>query len=104
MILFITICVTSFYYSKQGDLFSKESPYAKYVGVANGVIIGVTDFCYMMCCNVIMRNENHKLEEDYNSSFIKKIFIFKFINANVSLIWTVYKERELEKLNNILLG
>ena len=32
------------------------------------------------------------------------MFIFKFINANIAVIFTIYNERNLAKLNQLLIG
>lgn len=97
MVFFITVCVTSFFFSKQGGLLTGSL--SKFAGAVNGVIIAATDFGYMMVSSKLMAKENHKLTADYNASFIKKVFIFKFINANLAVIFTIYNDRNLAQLN-----
>lgn len=72
----------------------------------NGIIIGITNFLYRLASGKMMALENHKYEFEYNNAFIKKIFLFQFINANLSIIVLIYqaKASDLKQLNNLLLG
>ena len=93
---FVTVCVSSFFFSKQ---YSGE-----FAGVINGMIIGTTNFTYRKCLVPLVNLENHKFKEKYNESFVKKLFVFQFINANMGIFYTIYKDRKLKELAFLLLG
>ena len=54
-----------------------------------------------MTAGPLVNLENHKYEEDYNKSYIRKIFWFMFINANVSVIFTIYNDIQEDSENAI---
>ena len=97
VIFFISVSVSSFFLTNQ------YVP-AEYAGMVNGVIIGSTNYAYKTIAEPLLKLENKKFEDEYNNSFIKKLFIFEFINANVSLISTIYSDKDMKKLNQIVLG
>lgn len=62
------------------------------------------DFLYRSLATKLIDLENIRTEKQYQSAFIHKLFIFKIINANLSIILTIYIRRDLASLNNLLLG
>ena len=49
--------------------------------------------------------ENHKYESDYNNSFIKKTFFFKFANANITIVWVIIQtEEDFDSLYSFIFG
>ena len=68
------------------------------------MIIGATNYTYRMCLVPLVKLENHKYEKSFNQSFVKKLFLFQFINANMGIIYTIYKDRNLEDLAYLLIG
>jgi len=97
VIIFVIICVSSF-------LLTKTMITGIMQGVVNGVIIGTTNYLYRMIAVPLSKLENRKFEEDYNSTLIKKLFFFNFINANISLIYTLYTKLDITEMNNLLIG
>lgn len=94
--LFVSISVGSFFATKQ---------YAgSYSGVLNSVLIGITNAAYKMSSSPMLNMENHKYEVEYISGFIQKIFVFQFINSNLSIIYLIYNDRDLQNLNTLLFG
>ena len=63
-------------------------------GIINGAIAGGTDAIYKTFAEKLNDLENHKYESDYNNSFIKKTFFFKFTNANITIIWKIINTTE----------
>lgn len=51
-----------------------------------------------------MKQENHKYKDSYERTFTYKLFIFKFINTNISLFYTAFVERSFSSLYTLLLG
>ena len=117
VILFIFICMISFYYSKALTEFSPEDRakpelktklqiYGVLAGVVNNVIIGVTNFFYQKILEPMVNFENHKYQVDHNIAFVRKLFFFQFINANMSIFWSIYfvDDNDLDQLNLLLVG
>jgi hypothetical protein len=49
--------------------------------------------------------ENHKHESEYNTSFIKKTFFFKFMNANLSVMWKIIQtDSDFDQLYYFIFG
>lgn len=67
---FVAICVGTYFFSKQYISDSLIN------GIVNGAIIGATNFAYRKVAAPLTEMENHKGVEEFNSSFIKKLFIF----------------------------
>lgn len=64
------------------------------IGVVNGVVIAVIDFLYSSIATYFVNIENHKYHDSYEKSYVYKIFIFKFINTNLSLFYTAFTEED----------
>ena len=96
-VFFISICVSSYFTTKTMLTGSLK----QFGGVINGIIIGATNYLYRMTAGPLVNLENHKYEEDYNKSYIRKIFWFMFINANVSIIFTIYNDIQQDSDNAI---
>lgn len=95
--LFLSICVISFFLTK--------TMAGQYAGALNATIIGTTNFLYRLSIGRMMTLENHKYEYKYNEAYISKIFVFQFINANISIIVMIYQanQDDLEALNLLLI-
>jgi hypothetical protein len=48
--------------------------------------------------------ENHKSEDEYERSFVFKLFAFKFVNTNIPLFWLGFVERNFAELYLHLVG
>lgn len=81
---FIGICVASFYLTRtklveafKNNVDSGLSAYASALaGSANSVFIAITNKAYKIVASKLIKLENHKYENDYQASFITKMFIF----------------------------
>lgn len=74
------------------------------IGVINGVVIAVIDFLYSSIATYFVNIENHKYHDSYEKSYVYKIFIFKFINTNLSLFYTAFNEQDFNQLYYLILG
>ena len=79
---FISISVASFFLTK--DYMGRLA------GITNSIIIFITNFTYKKLLQLMTTFEDHKYQSDYTKSFIIKIFAFQIINANLSLITSIY--------------
>jgi len=73
-------------------------------GVINGFAISFVNFIYQRLASWFVYLENHKHADTYEISLIYKLFIFKFINTNISLFWTGFVTRDFEALYLLLIG
>lgn len=62
------------------------------IGVINGVVIAIIDFLYSTIATYFVSIENHKYYDSYEKSYVYKMFIFKFINTNLSLFYTAFSQ------------
>lgn len=74
------------------------------IGVINGVVIAIIDFLYSTIATYFVNIENHKYHDSYEKSYVYKIFIFKFINTNLSLFYTAFSEQDFNQLYYLILG
>jgi hypothetical protein len=51
----------------------------------------IFDFIYSKLALLFVNLENHKYEDSYEKSYVFKIFIFKFINTNISIFYTAFR-------------
>lgn len=73
-------------------------------GILNGVIIAVIDKIYSIIATYFVNFENHKYKDSYEKSYVYKIFIFKFVNTNLSLFYTAFNDRDFSSLYYLILG
>lgn len=100
MTILITITVTVFLLLKQVDL-------GIYTGVINGLVSSITSYTFTMTVVWFNTKENHKHEDQFINSLIQKVFFFKFINTNITIIWTIYQTDEnadFQKLYSYIFG
>ena len=86
MLVFISACIFSFWITQE---YSND--FGVYTGVLNGVIIAIVNFCYQKVTEPMVILENHKYQDTYIKSFTFRLFIFKFVNTNLSLVYTIYQ-------------
>lgn len=103
MVFFVALCIATFLFIKK---YSKDrgDTLKLFAGAINAAIIGATNYLYRTVATPLVRLENIKFEEDFNNALTRKIFIFQFVNANVSIIYSIYTETNLKSLNILLLG
>ena len=85
-----------------GGLFQRL--YYIELGMANSVYIFIFNKVYKKIYFYISRLDNHKYEKDYISAFIKNLGIMSIINQNLSVIHTIYLDRSLKQVNELLIG
>ena len=73
-------------------------------GIINGIIIAIIDAIYSFVAAFFIEYENHKYQDSYEKSYVYKIFIFKFVNTNLSLFYTAFNDRNFHTLYYLLLG
>lgn len=66
------------------------------IGVVNGIVIALIDFMYSSIATYFVEIENHKYQDSYERSYVYKIFIFKFINTNLSIFYTAFNDRSFD--------
>ena len=103
MVFFVVLCIATFLFIKK---YSKDrgDTLKLFAGAINAAIIGATNYLYRTVATPLVELENIKFEEDHNNALTRKIFIFQFVNANVSIIYSIYTETNLKSLNILLLG
>ncbi len=78
----------------QNDTYENEF-FEKYksiiIGIVNTIIINIINAIYCYTSTLFMRWENHKYHDSYETSFVFKLFIFKFINTNISIFYTAFR-------------
>ena len=87
MTILISITVGVFLTLKQYDL-------GIYAGVINGLVSNITSNLFTMTVVKFNNKENHKHEDSFINSLIQKVFYFKFINTNITILWTIYQTDE----------
>jgi len=73
-------------------------------GVVNGIAISLVDFIYLTIAEKFVSLENHATEDEYERSFVFKLFAFKFINTNMPLFYLGFIERNFLDLYYHLVG
>lgn len=79
------------------------------VGFVNTIFIEIFDFIYSYAATYYVNLENHKFLDSFEKSYVFKMFIFKFINTNISIFYTAFiSERQdrnrFDNLYYMLLG
>jgi hypothetical protein len=94
-----------------GSLSLLESPGTLnlLVGFVNAVFIEIFDFIYSYAATYYVNLENHKFLDSFEKSFVFKMFIFKFINTNISIFYTAFiadrnDKNKFDNLYYLLLG
>jgi hypothetical protein len=64
-------------------LKGKEQIISVGVGIVNSLSIALMNSLYTTLARITVVMENHKYAETYESSFVYKLFIFKFVNTNL---------------------
>lgn len=73
-------------------------------GVLNSIVITIINFIYQYLAGIFVRLENHKYYDSYEKSYVFKLFVFKFINTNISLFYTAFIDQNFESLYFVLVG
>jgi len=60
------------------------------VGFINTIFIEIFDFIYSYAATYYVNLENHKFLDSFEKSYVFKMFIFKFINTNISIFYTAF--------------
>lgn len=74
------------------------------IGIVNSVIINIINFVYSWMADFFVKWENHKYNDSYEKSYVLKMFIFKFINTNLSIIYTAFVIGDFKQLYDLILG
>jgi hypothetical protein len=79
------------------------------VGFVNAIFIEIFDFIYSYAATYYVNLENHKFLDSFEKSFVFKMFIFKFINTNISIFYTAFiadrnDKNKFDNLYYLLLG
>ena len=108
-IILIGACVAMFFATKQmKDRKTGNNDVDRVVGimagVINGVVIAAINFIYQTLANLFVTLENHKYQDTYERSYIFKLFLFKFINTNITLFYTAFYDRNFNELYYLIIG
>lgn len=79
------------------------------VGFVNAIFIEIFDFIYSYAATYYVNLENHKFVDSFEKSYVFKMFIFKFINTNISILYTAFiadrnDKNKFDNLYYLLLG
>mmetsp|Transcript_30563 Transcript_30563/g.30004 ORF Transcript_30563/g.30004 Transcript_30563/m.30004 type:complete len:524 (-) Transcript_30563:1445-3016(-) len=72
------------------DQYIKQQIIATAIGSAYGVVVTIINYIYQYLAVIFVLKENHKYEDAYENSFVYKLFVFKFINTNISLFYLAF--------------
>jgi Calcium-activated chloride channel len=110
-IFFILIgcCIATFFGNiRLKEVRSESAEFDKFIstfaGVLNGIIIAIIDKIYSWIATYFVKFENHKYKDSYEKSYVYKLFIFKFVNTNLSLFYTAFNDRDFNSLYYLILG
>lgn len=70
----------------------------------NGIAIAIVDFLYLNITDYFVARENHKYEDEYERSFVFKLFLFKFLNTNMPLFYLGFILKDFQALYKHLIG
>ncbi len=59
---------------------------------------------YSYCATYFVNLENNKYQDSYEKSYVYKLFIFKFVNTNMSLFYTAFNDKDFNSLYYLILG
>lgn len=68
------------------------------VGVANGVFITALSYSYKYVSEFLTNMENHRYQNDWDDSYIVKMFSFEFINGYISLFAIAFYDENITDL------
>lgn len=71
-------------------LFLKQYDLGIYAGFINAAFTYVTNSAFTTTVVWFNNKENHKHEDSFINSLIQKVFFFKFVNTNITIVWTIY--------------
>jgi Calcium-activated chloride channel len=73
------------------------------IGFINTIFIEIFDFLYSLAATYFVDKENHKFLDSYEKSYVFKMFIFKFINTNISIFYTAFilNRNDKNKFDNL---
>lgn len=66
--------------------------------IISAIVIIVLDAVYRLLATMMADWENHRYEDDYESSLITKNFAFSFVNSNIMLFSIAFYEQDFNKL------
>lgn len=98
-IILIGLCIATFFGNIQlkkvkSDNVTINKFMSTIAGVINGIVIAIIDKIYSLLATFFVNRENHKYKDTYEKSYVYKIFIFKFVNTNLSLFYTAFNDRD----------
>lgn len=75
----------------------------------NAVLVIIVNYIFTIVAEPLEEKQNNKHQQQYINSFALKVFIFKVINTNISLIYTIYTQSTGEddaqtELYNLIVG
>lgn len=101
IVLLLACCIATFFGHNRiksvvnGSITKDNAQLIKFLslvsGVVNTVVIMIFDFIYSKLALYFVNLENHKYEDSYERSYVYKLFIFKFINTNISIFYTAFR-------------
>lgn len=103
-IIFISISLLIFFWTK-----SIRDEYKEYGGALNAVLVIIVNYIFTLVAEPLEEKQNNKHQQQYINSFALKVFIFKVVNTNISLIYTIYTQSTGEEdaqteLYNLIVG
>lgn len=102
-IVFITISLLIFFYTE-----GIRKHYKEYGGALNAVLVIIVNKIFTIVAEPLEELQNNKHQQQYINSFALKVFIFKVINTNISLIYTIYTQSTgsdaQNELYNLIVG
>ncbi len=109
-IILIGLCIVIFFVTRyfREENLNGEPLHDRIVelvaGVCNGMAISIINKTYQLLVIVFLKLENHKYSDTYEKSFIFKLFLFKFVNTNLSLFYTAFNNQNFDQLYYLLVG
>lgn len=99
MILFgLTLIAVAFIVFRMWGNMSTSYMNSIIVGSINGATVFVLGFIYTYLSSVLTNLENHQYEDEWQNSYIIKIFCFQFVNCYISLFAIAFYDTNLHNL------
>ena len=103
-LVFMSICICVFIFLKIYEVNNPTNGIFLLTGVVNGLAVIILDFIYKYIIRIFVEIENHKHDKYFDTSLATKRLFFSIVNSNISLMWTLYYDKNFDSLFFQIIG
>ena len=103
-LILMSICIIVFINWRLYQIKHPSNEISLLTGAINGLTVVILDFIYTFIIRLLVQIENHKYDKYYDASLAFKRLFFTIVNSNISLMWTLYYDKNFESLFFQIIG